>query len=203
MLASAAMRAIGTTRVERNGEIIDLTPPWRRCSLQDAIKVATGVDCLTEDREGLLALLGADGFATDSWTDLVNAIYTKFVEPTLIQPTIVYDMPVVGLPLVKGHRADSRLCESFDVVIGGLEVATGDTELNDPDEQRARFDEQSRRLAPGREADPHDADYLRALEHGVAPASGGGVGIERLLMILTGEESIREVIPFPALSGRR
>ncbi len=201
MVAHAASRAIGTTQVQWQGETIDLAPPWRRCSLQQAILDVTGVDCMTAQPDQLRALAGADGFGLDDWGELVNAVYTRLVEPTLVQPTIVYDFPIVGLPFAKRHPADSRLAESFDLVAGGIELASGDTELNDPDEQRTRLLEQDERALDL--AQPHDAEFLEALEYGAAPTAGCGIGIERLLMILTAEKSIREVIPFPMLSGRR
>jgi lysyl-tRNA synthetase class 2 len=202
MVAHVARRVLGTTQVEWRGRKLDLAPPWRRVSLRDAIVDATGIDILTADSERLGTVLGVRARGTDDWGELVNGIYAKVIEPGLVEPTIVHDFPVVGLPFAKRHPVHRELTESFDVAIGGLELASGDTELNDPDEQWERLLAQDERKG-SEPAQPHDEGYVRALEYGAAPTAGCGVGIERLLMILTGEESIREVIPFPALSGRR
>jgi len=128
-------------------------------------------------------------------------VYSKHVEPFLVQPTHVFDFPLDLFPICKRHRDDPRLGEHFDTVIRGMEVLSGDTELNDPVDQWDRFVKQrgERSGDDGDQPHPHDEGYVRALEYGMAPTSGGGIGVDRLLMILSGAESIREVVPFPTL----
>jgi len=136
----------------------------------------------------------------------VEAVYTKHVEPCLMQPTHVFDFPLDLFPICKRHSQDPRLGEHFDTVIRGMEVLSGDTELNDPLDQWDRFVKQRQQRAGVRDDDqpqPHDGGYVRALEYGMAPTSGGGIGVDRLLMILAGVESIREVVPFPTMRELR
>jgi lysyl-tRNA synthetase, class II len=125
------------------------------------------------------------------------------VEPNLIAPTFVLDYPVELSPFAKPHRSEPGLVERFEGFVGGIEIANSFSELNDPDEQRARLEQQQRMLAAGdEEAQPFDEDFVIALEHGMPPTGGLGVGIDRLLMILAGRHTIREVVLFPALRGR-
>jgi lysyl-tRNA synthetase, class II len=134
------------------------------------------------------------------WGKLVDELLTKHVEPKLIQPTFVLDYPVELSPFAKPHRSKPGLVERFEGFIGGIEVANAFSELNDPDEQRRRFAEQQRLAAGGdEETQPFDEDYVHALEHGMPPTGGLGLGIDRLLMLLSGRHSIREVVLFPAL----
>jgi lysyl-tRNA synthetase, class II len=205
MVAGVAMSVLGTTEVQHGEQVIDLSTPWRRVSLQEAIVDVTGVDFMEAEETRLVELLGERVDPEAGWGELVEDVYTKLVEPSLIQPTIVYDFPIESHVLVKRHREHPRLGEHFDAAIGGIEVADGGTELNDPDEQRARFVEQRQRRA-GDEQDkphPHDEEYVRALEQGLPPSAGGGMGVDRLMMILTGQESLREVVPFPLLRDPR
>jgi lysyl-tRNA synthetase class 2 len=203
LISEVALAVLATPEVERRGRTIDLAPPWRRLSVQEAILETVGVDCMKAERAELVEILDEPGEAPESWGGAVNALYAKYVESTLIDPTIVFDFPIESYPLVKRHREHPALAEAFDVVIDGLEVASGDTELNDPEEQESRFLEQAERDLGDGKAHPHDAQYVRALEYGVPPSAGAGIGLERLLLVFSGSEAIRDVIPFPALSGRR
>jgi lysyl-tRNA synthetase class 2 len=176
--------------------------PWRRVALRDAILEETGVDVLAHrERDALAAAIG-DRLETDgrTWPQLVDDLLSKFVEPKLIQPTFVTDYPVELSPFAKHHRAQEGLVERFEAFCNGMEIANAFTELNDPDEQRARFEAQARYLAAGDdEAAPHDELFVQALEHGMPPTGGLGLGIDRLAMILTGRSTIRDVVLFPAL----
>jgi lysyl-tRNA synthetase class 2 len=208
LVAYAALETIGTTTLEREGTQIELTPPWRRVTLRDAILDRTGVDIAeaSGDRDALAAQMRArdlDPGDAPGWGKLVDELLSKHVEPTLIEPTFILDYPVELSPFAKAHRSESGLVERFEAFIGGVEVANAFSELNDPGEQRRRFEQQQRLEAAGdEEAHPFDEDYLFALEQGMPPAGGMGLGIDRLLMMLTGRHSIREVLLFPALRER-
>jgi lysyl-tRNA synthetase class 2 len=183
---------------------IDFARPWRRLKLREAILEATGVDVMEHrDRDAVLAAARERGIeldASDTWARLVDHLLSKHVEPNLQQPTFVMDYPKELSPFAKDHRSEPGLVERFECFAGGMEFANAFTELNDPDEQRARFEAQRAEQAMGdEETQPYDEDYVRALEHGMPPTGGIGVGIDRLLMILSGRDSIREVVLFPAM----
>ena len=183
---------------------IDFTPPWRRETLAGAIADRTGIDILAlRERDQLADAMRTQGMQFedgDSWPELVDDLVSKHVEPTLIEPTFLFDYPVELSPLAKDHRETPGLVERFEAFVGGMELANAFTELNDPDEQRRRFAAQRRLAAAGdEEAQPYDEDYIEALEHGMPPTGGIGIGIDRLVMLLTGKRSIREVVLFPAL----
>ncbi len=184
---------------------IDFTPPYRRVTLRDAIHEATGIDVLElRDRDALAAAIAASGsdIPTDglTWPELVDDLFSKVVEPTLVQPTFVIDFPKEISPLAKDHRSQPGLVERFEAFAGGMEIANAFSELNDPDEQRARFEAQRRFADEGHdEAMPFDEAYLQALEQGLPPTGGIGIGIDRLVMLLTGKRTIREVVLFPAM----
>jgi lysyl-tRNA synthetase, class II len=184
---------------------IDFTPPYRRVTLRNAIHEATGIDVLAvRDRDALAAAIAASDVDIPTedltWPELVDDVFSKVVEPTLVQPTFVIDYPKEISPLAKDHRSEPGLVERFEAFAGGLELANAFTELNDPDEQRARFEAQRRFSAEGHdEAMPFDEAYVEALEHGLPPAGGIGIGIDRLVMLLTGRSSLREVVLFPAM----
>jgi lysyl-tRNA synthetase class 2 len=184
---------------------IDFTPPYRRVTLRDAIHEKTGIDVLElRDRDALAAAIAASGsdIPTDglTWPELVDDLFSKVVEPTLVQPTFVIDFPKEISPLAKDHRSEPGLVERFEAFAGGMELANAFSELNDPDEQRARFEAQQRFAAEGHEeAMPLDEAYLQALEQGLPPTGGIGIGIDRLVMLLTGRRTIREVVLFPAM----
>jgi lysyl-tRNA synthetase, class II len=209
LVAQVARETIGGTSIERDGETIDLSPPWRRVKLRDAILEETGVDIATAaDKQTLLAAMQQAGIDVNpepgtGWGKLVDELLSKRVEPKLIQPTFVLDYPTELSPFAKPHRSEPGVVERFEGFIGGVEVANAFSELNDPDEQRRRFEQQQRLQAAGDdEAQPFDEDYLFALEQGMPPTGGLGLGIDRLLMMLSGRHSIREVVLFPALRSR-
>jgi|SRR5215211_1087410 len=186
------------------GGEVDFSPPWRRMTLRDAIREGTGVDVLEKrDRDALVAAARENGIELDPgevWPKLVDELLSKHVEPELTQPTFVLDYPKELSPFAKDHRSEPGLVERFECFAAGMEFANAFTELNDPDEQRARFESQRRDEAAGdRETQPYDEDFVRALEHGMPPTGGIGVGIDRLVMILSGRRSIREVVLFPAM----
>jgi lysyl-tRNA synthetase class 2 len=186
------------------GEGIDWRRPWKRLKLRDAVLENTGIDVLaTDDTASLVAAAkerGIDLDPTESWPQLVDELLSKHVEPKLVNPTFVMDYPVALSPLAKRHRSEEGLVERWECFAGGIEIANAFSELNDPDDQRARFEEQQRLGAEGdEEAQPYDEDYVRALEHGMPPTSGVGLGIDRLVMLLAGRTTLREVILFPAM----
>jgi lysyl-tRNA synthetase class 2 len=183
---------------------IDLTPPWRRETLPQAILDRTGIAILAlTDREALAVAMRDRGLAVpedDTWPQLVDALLSKHVEPTLIEPTFLMDYPVALSPFAKRHRSIPGLVERFEAYVGGLEIANAFTELNDPDEQRRRFEQQRALAGAGdEEAQPYDEAFIEALEQGMPPTGGIGIGIDRLVMVLTGRRSIREVVLFPAM----
>jgi lysyl-tRNA synthetase class 2 len=184
-------------------------PPWRRETLAGAIEARSGVDILANrGLESLREAISAQGHEVpahdETWARTVDYLLSHFVEPTLIDPTFLIDYPVELSPLAKRHRTQEGLVERFEAFAGGMEFANAFTELNDPDDQRARFEEQKRAAAEGdEEAQPFDAAFVEALEHGMPPTGGIGIGIDRLVMLLTGRTTIREVILFPAMRAER
>jgi lysyl-tRNA synthetase class 2 len=180
-------------------------PPWRRETLGAAIQQRTGIDVYSHREVGALRAAivdkGMDPATHETtWARLVDYLLSKFVEPELIEPTFLFDYPVELSPLAKRHRSEPGLVERFEVFAGGMEFGNAFSELNDPDDQRARFEAQRVDAAAGdEEAMPYDEAYVRALEHGMPPTGGIGIGIDRLVMLMTGAETIREVVLFPAM----
>ncbi len=206
LIVGVAQRVLGTTVIEQHdGVTLDLTPPWPRIKVREAIRERVGVDIDTAQREELIEPLRERVGDHATWGQLVEALYSKLVEPEIVQPTIFYDFPVEFHPVVKRHRERPELIEHFEVVMRGIEVGSGSTELNDPDEQRRRFVEQRNRrpLDEGEEPYPADDEFVRAMEYGMPPLGGAGIGVDRLLSIFVGSETLREVIPFPALRDPR
>jgi lysyl-tRNA synthetase, class II len=201
LVADVALRVLGTTKVERDGAAIDLTPPWRRVTLRDTIRDETGVDIAKHPtREALAEAMGSEPDPKEGWGKLVDGLLSKAVEPNLIQPTFVMDYPVELSPFAKAHRSEEGLVERWEAFAGGMEIANAFTELNDPDEQRRRFEQQAEELRRGdEETQPFDESFIEALEQGMPPTGGVGLGIDRLVMILTGAKSLRETILFPAM----
>ena len=201
LVADVAEGVLGTTKIEREGETIDLAPPWRRVTLRDAIQEHAGIDVMEHpSREQLAEAMSSEASPEEGWGKLVDGLLSKRVEPNLIQPTFIVDYPVELSPFAKRHRRDQGLVERWEAFVGGIEISNAFTELNDPDEQRRRFEQQREEIERGdEEAQPYDEAFIEALEHGMPPTGGVGLGIDRLVMILTGAQSLREVVLFPAM----
>jgi len=208
MISSIAQEVIGSTQVKSGEETIDFAPPWPRIPLRDAIKEKSGIDFEEfPDAPSLEAEIRQSGIAVDeglSWGKLVDHLLSEKVEPNLIQPTFLIDYPVELSPLAKRKTEAEHLVERFEAFCGGMEIANAFSELNDPQDQRARFEDQERMRAEfgDDEMERTDTDFLTALEHGMPPTGGLGIGIDRLVMLLTGQHSIREVILFPQLRSK-
>jgi lysyl-tRNA synthetase, class II len=201
LVADVAKRVLGTTKIEREGVEIDLAPPWRRVTLTEAIKDRSGLDLSQRPSlEELAEALGRKPDETEGWGKLVDDVFSKLVEPALIQPTFVMDYPVELSPFAKRHRSDPGLVERWEPIVAGIEIGNAFTELNDPDEQRRRFEQQAEELRRGDEdSQPFDESFVQALEQGMPPTAGVGLGIDRLVMLLTGARNLREVLLFPAM----
>lgn len=201
LVSSVVEQVLGTTKVERDGETIDFAAPWRRLSLRDAIRDEAGLDILTASRDELAALLDDEVDPRADWAAVVDLLQAKLIEPKLVQPTFLYDLPRAIWPLVPAHPEHPDLAEAFDGIVAGMEILGGGADLNDPLEQRRRFVEQRKRQEEGSEETPHigDEEFVRALEYGMLTMGGSGLGVDRLLMILAGVDNLREVILFPTL----
>jgi lysyl-tRNA synthetase class 2 len=206
LISHAALAARGGLQVSCQGQLIDLTPPFRRATMEDLVSEAVGQPVLLDYGQEHLAKLAADHAvkieASDGPGRILFALYETLVEPVLVQPTFVLDFPKEVSPLARDHRDPSKpgRVEQFDLVILGREIGTAYSELNDPDEQRRRFYQQAQaRLQGDDEAMVLDEDFLRALEHGMPPTGGLGIGVDRLMILLTDAPHIKEVIAFPAL----
>jgi lysyl-tRNA synthetase, class II len=201
LVHGVAVEVLGSGTIERDGKTIDLTPPWHRVTLRDAILEHADIDIDVETtREKLATAMGVELDETVGWGKLVDTVFSKRVEPTLIEPTFILDYPVELSPFAKGHRSKPGVVERWEAFLGGVEIANSFSELNDPDEQRRRFEQQAEELARGDdEAQPYDESFIEALEQGMPPTGGVGLGIDRLVMMLTGASSLREVVLFPAM----
>jgi lysyl-tRNA synthetase, class II len=189
LVATVARETIGTTKVAFRGHEADLKPPWRRVRLIEALE---GEGIWTRDADDLRGRLNEREIDTghdETWGQLVDHALSHLVEPKLIEPTIVYDYPVELSPLARRKKGEEGIVERFEYFVGGTELGNAYSELNDPDEQAARF----------AELGGEDPDYVEALSYGMPPTGGLGLGIDRLAMVLTGRETIRDVILFPAL----
>jgi lysyl-tRNA synthetase class 2 len=207
MVAFAAQEALGTTKIIRDGHEIELSPPWRRWRLRDAIREITGIDYEDyPDADSLhraIVAMGGTPERKTSWGKLIDPTLINYIEPQLIQPTFLYDYPLEVSPLAKKKPGEPGTVERFEFFIGGFELGNAFSEINDPLDQRERFLATSEALAAGdEEAHPLDEDYITALSYGMPPTGGFGMGIDRLTMLLTGEESLREVILFPHLRAK-
>jgi lysyl-tRNA synthetase, class II len=201
MVAEVAERTLGTTVVERGETKIDFAPPWRRITLRQAILERSGIDIAEHPtREALAKAMGSEPDPNEGWGKLVDGLLSRDVEPGLIQPTFILDYPVELSPFAKAHRSEPGVVERWEAFVGGVEIANSFTELNDPDEQRRRFEQQAAEIARGDdEAQPYDEAFVEALEQGMPPTGGVGLGIDRLVMMLTGSQTLREVLLFPAM----
>jgi len=207
VIAHIAREVLGTTKITYQGMEVDLEPPFRRAHMVDLIREAVGVDFrqqMTDDEARRLAEKhGVPVEPSHSFGHIVNSFYEKFVEETLIQPTFVYGHPTAISPLAKKNEEDPRFTDRFELFIVGREHANAFTELNDPIDQRQRFEAQLKEREQGNdEAHEMDHDFLRALEYGMPPTGGLGIGIDRLVMLLTDSPSIRDVLLFPHMRAR-
>ena len=203
LVERAALGSIGTTKVQFRGHDVELARPWRRVKFVDALD-QKGV--WSRDADELRAKLneaGVDTTRDTTWVQLTDHAYSHFVEPELIEPTIVYDWPLEMSPFARTTDDDETIVERFECVVGGMEFANAFSELNNSEEQAQRFAmQQDERAAGDAEAEPGDPDFVEALAYGMPPTGGCGVGIDRLAMVLTGSDAIRDVILFPALRAR-
>jgi lysyl-tRNA synthetase, class II len=202
-LRMEALTRRAAAAIDYAGEL-DFSAPWRRVSYAEAIERATGIDVLTHPDAGELhAAIAQRGLEVPTkdclWPALADDLFSKYVEPTLREPTFVLDYPIDISPLAREHRTKPGLVERWEAFAGGMELANAFSELVDPDVQRERFEAQRRLAEEGGEAQPYDEAFVEALEQGMPPAGGVGVGIDRLVMLLTERDSIREVVLFPAM----
>ena len=205
LVSKIAEKVLGTTKITYQGQEIDLTPGWKRITMIDAVKEATGVDFneIKTDEEAMEAAKKA-GVPVDpiktTRGDIIVQFFDEKVEETLIQPTIIYEYPIENSPLAKKTEYDERMTQRFELFIGGREYANAFAELNDPIDQYERFLNQvKQREAGDDEANMMDSDFVTALEYGMPPTGGMGMGIDRLVMLLTDEASIRDVLLFPTM----
>ncbi|TKB62115.1 MAG: lysine--tRNA ligase [Nitrospira sp.] len=204
LVSSLAQQILGTTTIQYQGKDIVLTPPWRRWSYHEAIREVNNLDpSILHDREKALAAAQRLNVPVDpkaSLFTIVNGIFEETVEPHLQQPTFITDYPIEISPLARRKDADPSLTDRFELYIAGREIANAFSELNDPLDQRERFESQAAQHAAGdEEAHLVDEDFLRALEFGMPPTAGEGIGIDRLIMLFTDQASIRDVVLFPQL----
>ena len=207
MVSDVAREVLGDTKISINGNTINLAPPWQRVYLRDAIKNYCEIDFEDyPDAISLRAKMEEKGMEVDpnkGRGKLIDELISTFVESNLVQPTFLIDYPVEMSPLAKRKRGNERLVERFEGFINGMEIANAFTELNDPIDQRERFKQQMREKVGNEEVEVADEDFLEALEYGMPPTGGLGIGIDRLVMLLTGQSSIREVILFPQLKTKQ
>ncbi|MGE5141689.1 MAG: lysine--tRNA ligase [Rudaea sp.] len=204
LYGACAQAALGTLKITFDGNEIDLTPPWQRVTIHDAILELVGIDIdRASDLESLRGAIKERGLKVDphpTWGKQVDELLSTFVEPKLIQPTFIMDYPADISPLAKKKPENPRITERFEPFVGGLEVGNAFTELNDPEEQYLRFVDQGRQRAAGDlEAQQMDEDYVQALKHGLPPTGGLGLGVDRMVMLLTDQHSIRDVVLYPQL----
>jgi lysyl-tRNA synthetase, class II len=198
LVAAVAEEVVGTTQVTFRGHDVDLAPPWKRLKLIDALD-AEGL--WTRDEAELRHRLeehDVDTAADKSWAQLVDHALSSFVEPALVEPTILHDYPVELSPFARATDGDPAVVERFEYFVGGMELGNAFTEINDADEQAERFAEQAKEVG----GEPGDPDYVEALAYGMPPTGGLGLGIDRFAMVLTGRDTIRDVMLFPALRPR-
>ena len=205
LVSGAIEHCLGTRTLERAGLSLDFTPPFRRVSFIEGVRERCGLDLRTAAEDEMRQVLLRAGQPAESVGDLAGGklqdeVFKVVLEPHLVQPTFVLDYPKPLSPLAKEHRADPALTERFELFVMGRELANAFSELNDPDDQRRRFEDQARQRATGdEEAHAFDTDYIRALEYGMPPAGGMGMGLDRLMMVIADQPSIRDVILYPAM----
>jgi len=199
----AALAVSGVTQVTFRGNEVDLARPWRRLRFVDALSAHGAWSRDPDDLRAKLDTAGVDTSQDKTWAQLVDHAYSHFVEPELVQPTFVIDWPIELSPFARRSEGDPELVERFEAVVSGMEFANAFSELNDNVEQAERFELQAAERAAGAaEAEEGDPDYVEALSYGMPPTGGCGIGMDRLAMVLTGRDTIRDVILFPALRQR-
>jgi lysyl-tRNA synthetase class 2 len=205
LVSTVAMAINGTMIAKSGNHEIDFTPPWKRIAMFDAIKEKTGKDLRSKAEDELRKIakeLHVEVDPKKGAGGIIDEIFSEKVEPHLIQPTFITDYPLEMSPLAKKHRTEPGLVERFEAIVNGKELCNAFSELNDPLDQRSRFEEQMKLLDRGdEEAQVIDEDFLRALEYGMPPTTGLGIGIDRLTMLLTNQDSIRDVIFFPQMKS--
>ena len=203
IISNAAKKVLGNTKITYQGKEIDLSPPFKRLTVVQAIKDLAGMDVEKMSAEEIIDLLRKNKIEVKKdtrWGALIMQVFDDFAQPKIVQPTFIIDYPVEVSYLVKKKRGDPRFTERFELFINGNEYGNAYSELTDPIEQRARFEDQAKLREKGDdEAQTFDEDFIRALEHGMPPTGGLGIGIDRLVMLLTDSASIRDVIFFPTL----
>jgi len=206
MFSQLAIKILGTTNINIDDRTIDLSPPWQRITLRDAIKEHCNIDFEDYPDTASLRLrmeqMGIEVDPNKGRGRLIDELVSSFVEPHLIEATFLLDYPVDMSPLAKKKRGSDELVERFEGFINGMEIVNAFTELNDPIDQRQRFEKQAEEQDLEGETEVSDEDFLSALEYGMPPTGGLGIGIDRLVMLLTGQNSIREVILFPQLKTK-
>ena len=207
MVAYVAQEVLGTTKIKYGENEIDLTPPWDRKTMIGAIEEYTQADFAKcnnlEEAVKLAESIHVDVEECTSWGQVIDKVFEEKVEPSLIQPIHIIDYPLEISPLAKVHRSNPRLTERFETRVNGWEIANAFSELSDPIDQRARFESQALAKANGdEEAMEIDDDFIEALEYGMPPTGGMGMGIDRLVMLLTDSQTIRDVIAFPTMKNK-
>ena len=207
MVANLCKNVFGKTEFEIEGNKINFNPPWQRISMVDELKNKVGIDVLAASNEELIKILktkNVDMEGGESKGKLIDLLFEVTVQSDLVQPTFVLDYPVELSPLAKKHRSREGLVERFEGFVLGREICNAFSELNDPIDQRSRFEDQAKMKEEGdEEAHQIDEDFVRALEYGMPPTAGLGVGIDRLIMLLTNQPSIRDVILFPQMRPQK
>jgi lysyl-tRNA synthetase class 2 len=200
LVSDSIKNVLGTLKTTFKGHLLDFTAPWKRITLKDALMQFAGIDINVSEKElrKLAQDRGVDNVESLGAGKLINELYDRFVEPHLLQPTFIIDYPMETSPLAKKKRDNPKLVERFEVIVAGMEIANAFSELNDPIDQRQRFEKQMElKKAGDEETESLDEDYVRALEYGMPPTGGLGIGIDRLIMLLTDSHSIRDVLLFP------
>ena len=198
LIESVARETTGGTTTRYRGHEVDLKAPWRRIKLVDALEEQGLWTRDPNDLRGRLNGRGVDTSHDASWAQLLDHALSHYVEPALIEPTILFDYPVELSPFARATDEDPEIVERFEYFVGGTELGNAFSELNDPDEQAARFEQQAAEVG----GEPGDPDYVEALAYGMPPTGGVGLGIDRLTMVLAGRDNIRDVVLFPALRER-
>lgn len=208
MIAYVAGQVMGTTDIVFEGKAINLAPPWQRMTMREAIRHFAEIDYMdyptAETLSAAIRAMGGDAPEGATWGKLIDGLLGDYAEPNLIQPTFITDYPRDISPLAKGVPGDPLHVERFEFFIGGMELGNAFSELNDPIEQRLRFEDLNRQFGQAdEERNPVDEDYIRAMRYGMPPNGGFGMGVDRLTMLLTGHRAIREVLLFPHLREKQ